>query len=241
MSHFTTPEDPEPHSANGSSELRLRRRIRTKQMVQREALRLFAAKGYDQTTVDDIAHAAAMSSRTFFRYFPSKEVVALWDEYDERPLRELWQPRPGEDPLAELIRRVREIMADVYHKDPELLLTRLKLCVGTPEVRARFLDEQFTLFGPYFEQLADALGAPRDDFQLAVTIAAVYSAILVAVVRWQRNDGRECLLRLVDEAMAALAATDLRDTVRTAAPADTHPRRSKPAAANKPAAAKRKS
>jgi AcrR family transcriptional regulator len=224
MPHLTTPEDPEP---NGSSELRRRRRIRTKQLVQREALRLFAAKGYDQTTVDDIAHAAAMSPRTFFRYFPAKEDVVLWDEYDERSLQELWQPRPGKDPLAELILRIRELMADLYHKDPELLLTRIKLSVRTPEVRARAIDEQFKLLGPYFAQLADTIGAPRDDLGLAVTLAAVFSAILVAMERWQRHDGREDLLKLVDDAFAALAATDLRETVRAAAPADTRQTKSK--------------
>jgi AcrR family transcriptional regulator len=226
MPHFTTPEDPEPNSANGSAELRLRRRIRTKQLVQREALRLFAAKGYDQTTVDDIAHAAAMSSRTFFRYFPAKEDVVLWDEYDERPLREIWQPRPGRDPLTDLVLRIREITADMYRKDPELLLTRTKLSMEIPEIRARFLDQQFKLLGPYLEQLSELIGSPPDDFHLAVTIGAVYSAMLVAMVRWQRGDGREDLLRLFDEAMAALADVDLRE-VAGAAGADSRPKKTK--------------
>jgi len=204
-------------------------------MVQKEALRLFADKGYDQTTVDDIAHAAAMSPRTFFRYFPTKEDVVLWDEYDERPLQELWQTRPGQDPLAQLILGVREIIADVYHKDPELLLTRIKMSVTVPEIRARFLNHQETMIGPYFEQLTDAVGAGRDDLQLAVTLAALYSAMLVAMERWQRHDGREDLLLLFDDAIAALAAgaTDLRDTVRAAAAAGTRPKKPKAVAAKR--------
>src|SRR5262244_3961523 len=97
-------------------DLRTRKRIRTKQMVQREALRLFADKGYEQTTVDDIAEAAAMSPRTFFRYFPAKEDVVLWDEYDERPIQELWQIRPGEDPFTRLILMLRETVAELSRK-----------------------------------------------------------------------------------------------------------------------------
>jgi AcrR family transcriptional regulator len=235
MPHHTISEDPAPNSANGSSDLRQRKRIRTKQMVQKEALQLFADRGYDQTTVDDIAHAAAMSPRTFFRYFPSKEDVVLWDEYDERPLQELWQARPGEDPFAQLILQVREMIADIYQKDPELLLTRIKLSFEIPEVRARFLNQQMTMIGPYFEQLADAIGARRDDLQLPVTLAALYSAMLVAVERWQRHDGREDLLRLFDDAIAALAAgaTDLRDTVRAAAAADARSKKPKAVAAKR--------
>jgi AcrR family transcriptional regulator len=224
MPYHTIAEDPEPNSANGSSDLRLRKRIRTKQMVQREALRLFAAKGYDQTTVDDIAHAAAMSPRTFFRYFPTKEDVVLWDEYDERPLQELWPTRPGEDPLAQLILFVRDTIADVYHKDRDLLLARTRLSFTEPEIRARFLNEQVKMIGPYFAQIADAVGGRHDDLRLRVTLAALYSAMLVAVERWQRHDGRDDLLRLFDDAIGALAAgaADLRDTVQAATAVATH-------------------
>jgi AcrR family transcriptional regulator len=217
MPHRTISETPEP---NGSSDLRQRKRIRTKQMVQKEALRLFADKGYDQTTIDDIAHAATMSSRTFFRYFPTKEDVVLWDEYDERPMDDVLQFRPGEDPLAQLILRIRAIFADIYQKDPELFLTRTKLSLTVPEIRARFLNAHITLIGPYVARIADTIGAPRDDLRLPVTLAALYSAMIIAVERWQRHDGREDLLRLFDDAIAALAisATDLRDTVQAAAP-----------------------
>jgi AcrR family transcriptional regulator len=235
MSHDTIPEDPEPSSATGGSDLRLRKRIRTKQMVQREALALFADKGYDQTTVDDIAHAATMSPRTFFRYFPTKEDVVLWDEYDERPLQDVWRARPGEDPFAQLILWVREVIADIYHKDPELLLARIKLSFTVPEIRARFLDEQMTTVGPYLDQLADAIGAPRDDLRLPVTMAALFSAMLVAIERWQRHDGRDDLLRLFDDAVAALAggAADLRDTVQAAAVAGARPAKPRAGAAKR--------
>jgi AcrR family transcriptional regulator len=235
MPQDTIPEDPEPNPSNAGSDLRLRRRIRTKQMVQREALALFADKGYDQTTVDDIAHAAAMSPRTFFRYFPTKEDVVLWDEYDERPLQDVWRARPGEDPFAQLILWVREVIADIYHKDPELLLARIKLSFTVPEIRARFLDEQMTTVGPYLDQLADAIGAPRDDLRLPVTMAALFSAMLVATERWQRHDGRDDLLRLFDDAVAALAAgaADLRDTVQAAAAAGARPAKSRARAAKR--------
>jgi len=46
------------------------------------ALNLFSANGYEQTTTDEIADAAGVSPRTFFRYFPTKEDVVLQDDFD---------------------------------------------------------------------------------------------------------------------------------------------------------------
>src|SRR6188472_3195108 len=88
-----------------SFDLRERKRTRTRLMIQTEALRLFAEKGYAETTVEDIAHAAAISPRTFFRYFPTKEDVVMWDEYDPIAL-DLIQSRPEDEPLAVAFRAV---------------------------------------------------------------------------------------------------------------------------------------
>src|SRR6202790_1356211 len=46
------------------------------------ALNLFSANGYEQTTTDEIAESAGVSPRTFFRYFPTKESVLFFGEYD---------------------------------------------------------------------------------------------------------------------------------------------------------------
>src|SRR5204863_7464233 len=134
ISEDPIPEDPEPNPAKDSSGLRRRKRIRTKQMVQKEALRLFVDKGYDQTTVDDIAHAAAMSPRTFFRYFPSKEDVVLWDEFDDAPFEETWSRGEGDGPVPRLVSSIRYMMEELYRRDPDLLLTRFKLSYQIPEV-----------------------------------------------------------------------------------------------------------
>src|SRR5262245_40216445 len=103
-------------------------------MIQGEALRLFAEKGYSQTTVEEIAAAAAISPRTFFRYFPSKEDVVMWDEYDPLAL-ELLEVRPHDEPLAESLRAViRESLDGLLRNDPERLLRRVGLVVTVPEL-----------------------------------------------------------------------------------------------------------
>ena len=54
----------------------------TRARLQREALRLFADRGYDETTIADIAAAAGVTQMTFFRHFPAKELVVVDDPYD---------------------------------------------------------------------------------------------------------------------------------------------------------------
>src|SRR4029453_5997385 len=121
---------------------RERKRTRTRLMIQSEALRLFAEKGYADTTVEEIADAAAISPRTFFRYFPTKEDVVLWDEYDPQ-VGELLAARPDDEPVAESFRAImRETLAGLLRRDPNELLTRVRLLSSVPELRARVLEMQ---------------------------------------------------------------------------------------------------
>ena len=188
-----------------ASGLRARKRTRIKLMVQAEALKLFGRKGYEQTTVDDIAHAAAMSPRTFFRYFPTKEDVVLWDEFDDLPFEETWSKGEGDHPVPRLVTTIRYMVGELYRRDPELLLTRFRLAYTVPEVRARFLDQTFNVIGPYYAQIADAVGVSPDDLRLAVIVATLFGAMLVAMERWVRRDGKDDLVQLFDEAMAIVA------------------------------------
>src|SRR6476660_6904445 len=75
--------------------LRERKKQQTRDRIAREALQLFAERGYDETTLADIAEAADVASRTIFAYFESKEDIVLCKELtfldtlkrmlDERP------------------------------------------------------------------------------------------------------------------------------------------------------------
>jgi AcrR family transcriptional regulator len=217
----TGSEDGKKPRAERSFDLRERKRTRTRLMIQTEALRLFAEKGYAQTTVEEIADAAAISPRTFFRYFPSKEDVVMWDEYDPLAL-ELLEARPADEPLAESFRAViRESLAGLLRNDPERLLDRIRLFATVPELRARFLDEQTQGIEQVARFLETKRGTLGDELRLQVVGAALLAAVSVALDRWQKDDGKSDLLALLDRATDALAegALELRPPeARRAAP-----------------------
>jgi AcrR family transcriptional regulator len=188
-----------------SFDLRERKRTRTRLMIQTEALRLFGEKGYGETTVEEIADAAAISPRTFFRYFPSKEDVVMWDEYDPLAL-ELLEARPDDEPLAQSFRAIiRESLGGLLRNDAARLLSRVRLGVTVPELRARFLDERTQGIEHVSRFLSARRGTPVDDLSLQVIGSALLAAVSVALDRWQRDDGKGDLLALLDQAIDALA------------------------------------
>ena len=208
MGAGTRDDDAQLQGAGTSSTTpRERRRTRTMRTIQGEALRLFAQRGYEQTTVDDIADAADISPRTFFRYFPTKEDVVLWDEYDAM-IWDLLDQRPDDEPPGEAMRAItRHTIERLYRRDPERLLARNRLLFSAPAVRARFLDFARAGVELLSAGFAARRGLPReDDLKLQMTAAAIVDAAAAAFDRWQRSDGKADLMALLDEATDALIA-----------------------------------
>jgi AcrR family transcriptional regulator len=67
--------EPAPQTRPADIDLQTRRKLRTRRALQEAALQLFAAHGYDQTTIAQIAQRAGVGKRTFFLHFPAKEDV----------------------------------------------------------------------------------------------------------------------------------------------------------------------
>jgi AcrR family transcriptional regulator len=188
-----------------SFDLRERKRTRTRLMIQAEALRLFADKGYANTTVDEIADAAAISPRTFFRYFPTKEDVVIWDEYDPLAL-ELVQARPDDESPAETARAlIRASVEGLYRRDREQLLARARLLASEPALRARALETQESGGEALASVLAQRRRTPLDELRVRMIVTALGAAVAVAMDLWQKDDGKGDLLVLLDQTIDALA------------------------------------
>ncbi|MGW1747975.1 TetR family transcriptional regulator [Streptomyces sp. NPDC002092] len=143
--------------------LRERKKQRTRDALLRAAVELFTTRGYEQTTVDDIAEAVDVSQRTFFRYYAGKEEAALALQElavarfveavrerpaDEAPMAALRQAvLEGWDTLHETIETVVPVelylrMYRVIESTPVLLAAHLRRHEETEDTIARVLAER---------------------------------------------------------------------------------------------------
>ncbi|WP_053720210.1 acyl-CoA-like ligand-binding transcription factor [Saccharothrix sp. NRRL B-16348] len=188
---------------NTSGGLREQRKARTRRAIQDHALRLFLSKGYDATTVEEIATAAGVSHMTFFRYFPTKEAVVEDDDYDPL-IAELVRDRPAdESPLTALHAALRTGLDAVLTTDREAVYARTRLVVTNPALRARQWRNTATTQSLLAQALADRERQPVD-LRLRVIAAAATAALITALTAWVDGDGADDLRTLVDEAFAAL-------------------------------------
>lgn len=182
---------------------RARKRAATKHAIQEHALRLFAEKGYDATTVEEIAAAAGVSHMTFFRYFPRKEEVVEYDEYDPL-LEELVAGRPShEPPFTALHNAIRAGLEKVLTTDREALLIRTRLVIRNPVLRSRNLVAQDITRDLFARALARRAGLAEPDLAAMVQASAAVAAFAPVVMTWAETDDAD-FVALLDAAFAAL-------------------------------------
>jgi AcrR family transcriptional regulator len=184
--------------------LREAKRARNEDAIERAALALFRAHGFEATTIDQIAAAAGVSRRTVFRYFPTKDAL-VFPRARERVarFRGLLEPRDGEAPF-ETVRRAVLALGRELQADREAQLLQQRLIAASPALAAseRDLDLKWEA------ALADALGAGRTGQagrKARLAAGAVVGALRAALRGWFEADGRGDLVKLGEEALAVVA------------------------------------
>lgn len=199
--------------------LRERKKQRTRDALVRAALELIITRGYEETTVDDIAAAVDVSQRTFFRYFASKEDVAVFvprlaESYVVAAVRA--RP-PGEAPLEMLRRAVLDswdsINEAVEQLVPlELLMRLYRVIEATPALLAAHLRRATEVEEELAQIIAEREGLDVDaDPRPRILVAAFGGVIRVAERRWSAGDDvsaaamRDVLTTCLDHVGPALA------------------------------------
>jgi AcrR family transcriptional regulator len=150
------------------------------------AVELFHARGYDDTTIDDIAAAAGVGRRTFFRYFRSKEDAISPDhEAALTRIADVFEAAHPTEPVVALVLRAGETVFDLYTDDPALSVRRFALTHRVPALRDResaSVDHYRRLFTRHLRQRL--VEQPDGELRAAVIGAAVVAAHNVALRTW---------------------------------------------------------
>ncbi|MEU4222764.1 helix-turn-helix domain-containing protein [Nonomuraea sp. NPDC026600] len=185
--------------------LREQTRSVVRSLLARTAMELFAAKGYDDTTVEEVAAAAGVSRRTLFNYFRAKEDLALSGLSEQGELiAARFAERPAdEDPWASL-RAAFQVLEEI-DTTAERRLEFVTLLFGNESLRAGHAEKQARwqdLLAPLIEPRLP--GSDRRALQARAIAAAAITCLQAASEEWVRQGGRVELFDLYDTAVRAI-------------------------------------
>ncbi|MFF0609381.1 TetR family transcriptional regulator [Nocardia tengchongensis] len=174
---------PAPAKAAAGGGLRERKKERTRRTIRTEAFRLFREQGYAETTVEQIAAAADISPSTFFRYFPSKEQVALADDLDPVMIAAIAAQPKDLSLLAAFKQATLDSFAALGPEEYAFEKQRVELLYSVPELRGAVAQEVQRNVGMVAEIAAGWTGRAPDDFEVLAFAGALTGAMQALVDR----------------------------------------------------------
>jgi TetR/AcrR family transcriptional regulator, regulator of mycofactocin system len=180
------------------------------------ALRQFAERGFDNTTIEQIAAEAGVSERTFFRYFTTKASV-LWTEFETevRTIRDSLAAVPDDVPLMDAVRGA-VVAANHYHADdvPEMRM-RMHLIATVPALSFSAAEHYEAWERAISDFAGRRLGQPADSLYPLTIGRAALAACRAAYDRWSARADDDLTIYL-DAALSALSAGFAPDAIRRA-------------------------
>ncbi len=183
-----------------SEGLREKKKARTRALIRRVAIERFAERGFEAITAHEIAEAAGVGRRTFFRYFPSKEevVFAAQGERLARFAALVSEPLSGESPF-QTVRRALLSMAEVLMVQREEVVALQKIVEASPLLlaRERIFDRDWDAL------VAKALsrGGQMPEHRTRMMAGALVGAVRATLRIWFDDEGRGDLGALGAEAL----------------------------------------
>jgi AcrR family transcriptional regulator len=183
-----------------------RKREAVRAHLAEAALQLLTDRDFDSVTVDEIAAAAGISRRTFFRYFSSKEEVILGflERMGDRLREKIISRAPEEAPLAAVHAAIRPQIAE-YAADADRALALVRLLQMSPSLRARELESRQRLREKVAEAIGCRLGLDhRVDMRPRLLAGIALVPFDVAITMWLDGRSGEDVHAILDEAIASL-------------------------------------
>jgi AcrR family transcriptional regulator len=190
------------------SELReIGKRAMRSEIVSRAVI-LLDEQGFDETTVEEISTAVGISPRSFFRYFPTKEDIAVGHLASMGALVErALAARPDDEPAWIALRAALAPLVSITETDVENVRRSSRVALSTPGLRSKVLE----LHAAWTDTLAPILSRRLSDDGPHPTMAAeavtqsAMACLYVATKTWSAGGTRD-YADLLDEAFDAVAA-----------------------------------
>ena len=168
-----------------------RRRRLLRDDIGRIAIDMFADRGFDEVTVDDIAEAAGISQRTFFRYFTSKDSIVLdFARRVDQRLVDAFSARPAnEDAVVAL----RNAYVETSHVEPEdrLRIVQISRVLAlTPKLEAMAHGESAQVSDALITKVAKRMGVRPSDQRARILVTAATAVVTVEFQRWADGGGK---------------------------------------------------
>jgi TetR/AcrR family transcriptional regulator, regulator of mycofactocin system len=183
-----------------------RKRVTSRAELEQAAFGLFAANGFERTTVDQIAAAAGIGRRTFFRYFPSKNDVpwgAFEDELERMRVR--LKACPPQIPLMDTIRLALIDFNQVEEAQVPLHRRRMELILRVPTLLAHSTLRFAAWRQVVAEFVAERTGCRPDELAPQAIAHAILGVAVAAYEHWLDDESAD-LGTLLDQAMRKLDA-----------------------------------
>lgn len=177
---------------------RERHKATIRNRIQRHAIQLFEAQGYKATTANQIAAAAGVSPATFFRYFPNKEQLLLYDSFDELFIAAL-RGQPTDLPLVDAMRAsLRQTFGALSSAHQDLQRARYRLVLQSPALRATLLSQTFDSLPSLATEIANRTGHSPDDATVQAFAGAFIGLSLSILLRIAQTPSASMLQYLAE-------------------------------------------
>jgi AcrR family transcriptional regulator len=193
---------------DGSSGLRGRTRRAVRAEIGAAAMRLFLERGFEATTMEEIANEVGISRRSLFRYFGTKEDIVLGNHAEQGlVVKAALEARPASEGPWEALRAALKTLFDDLAYSPEDFLKITRMLHETPSLRARHLEKQRQWLDLLVPNVAERLGTTPDtltELRARAIVASALACVETATESWVQRDGDAEIERIYDEAVAAI-------------------------------------
>jgi mycofactocin system transcriptional regulator len=181
--------------------------VTSRAALERLAFELFARRGFAETTIDDIAAAAGIGRRTFFRYFASKNDL-VWGDFEDHLLK-LRKLLDESDPGLPMVDALRRAVVEFNRFDPREVpwhRQRMQLILRVPTLQADATLRYASWRMVIAEFVAGRTGLPPSTMIPRLAGHVLLGAAVAAYEHWLSSAADADLSSLLDEAIRRVAA-----------------------------------